>query len=95
MRRIILWIAVGLAAITTGIGLYAAALQTSPATVVTSNPTPSTAEQATSTTTGTPAAPGYPATPSDAGESSPAPSRHDDGGHGDDLDREGDDSHGE
>lgn len=33
MRGIILWAAVGVAAIVTGLGLYATALQTSPATI--------------------------------------------------------------
>lgn len=33
MRGIILWVAVGLAAIATGVGLYVTALQTSPATI--------------------------------------------------------------
>ena len=38
MRGIILWAAVGIAAIVTGLGLYAAALQTSPAAIT--NPAP-------------------------------------------------------
>jgi hypothetical protein len=38
MRGIILWVAVGLAAVATGLGLYVSALQTSPATAVTNVP---------------------------------------------------------